>query len=176
MQRKNLNYQKYLKYKNKYLNLRNQIGGDDEEVKKLVIDTNNLIEKQQFKEAVEYLYNHPVISERVLALRQIRSDNSKEVLEKIDLFIQRKKAIHKEGNEEGNKEGNKEVNEKVNELVIETNNLIEKKQFEEALVYLFNHPDIRERTLALRQIRRDKTKEVLENIDLLIQRRKAIYT
>ena len=32
MQRKNLNYQKYLKYKNKYLNLRNQIGGGDDEV------------------------------------------------------------------------------------------------------------------------------------------------
>jgi hypothetical protein len=97
MQRKNLNYQKYLKYKNKYLNLRNQIGGNDEEVNKLVKNATDLINNNKFEEAVNYLYDHPILKERVLAFRKIRNDNTKEVLEKLQPFIEARSVLYQMG-------------------------------------------------------------------------------
>ena len=63
MQRKDLNYLKYLKYKNKYLNLRNQKGGGiDDEVNQIMQEANNFIVKRQYQEALEYInkqdYDH----------------------------------------------------------------------------------------------------------------------
>ena len=56
MQRKDLNYLKYLKYKNKYLNLRNQIGGGiNEEVEKIMQEANRFIANDQYQEALDYI-------------------------------------------------------------------------------------------------------------------------
>jgi len=51
MQSKNLNYEKYLKYKNKYLNLMNQIGGGpiDDSIGINVCHTDSIINKNIIK-------------------------------------------------------------------------------------------------------------------------------
>ena len=56
MQRKDLNYLKYLKYKNKYLNLRNQIGGGiNEEVNQIMQEAIKFMADDKYQEALDHI-------------------------------------------------------------------------------------------------------------------------
>jgi len=121
MQRKDLNYLKYLKYKNKYLNLRNQIGGGiDDEVEKIMQEANKFIANDQYQEALEYI-NTQNDEHKKLAFMRFENEQNDDWYYIRDLI---------------GKDADRRLNMEVDKIMQEANKLIANEQYQEAVDYI----------------------------------------